>query len=327
MDVSVSASAGELQPVRRRVPAFARHPALYGVMVAYAALSTFLMLTRTIGITAEHGLLLAAVVISLVASARPFVWDWMPFLFVAVMFEDIGDVTGRIATAVHVLQPIYIEHVFFGGTTAAAWLQANLHPTSALHWWDLVLSSEYLTHFGAPIAMALWLYLRHRAWFGTFVTAYILVMAIGFATTLVYPETPPWLAAQRGVLPPLDRIVVSVLDHINGFGRMYAGADPEPNGAMPALHVAIPALITAMILAVHGGGARYWPWLLYPISMGFAVIYLGEHYLLDVVAGAFIGCACFALTYLPVRGRPPAGTGGGSRWRSTSRHSEPAEAA
>jgi membrane-associated phospholipid phosphatase len=53
---------------------------------------------------------------------------------------------------------------------------------------------------------------------------------------------------------------------------------------MPSLHTAFATLIALFI------GARLrsrWRYLLalYPLAMGFSLVYLGEHYVIDVVAG------------------------------------------
>jgi len=120
-------------------------------------------------------------------------------------------------------------------------------------------------------------------------------MASGFVVYLLFPEMPPWLAAQHGWLPPTHRYVVETLQGMSGLGRLYAGADPEPNAAMPSLHVAVPMVIAATAIAVRGWRRpASWLWLLYPLTVSFGVLYLGEHYVADVVVGAVLGAVAFA---------------------------------
>jgi membrane-associated phospholipid phosphatase len=91
-------------------------------------------------------------------------------------------------------------------------------------------------------------------------------------------------------------MVVDTLQQVGGFGQFYAGADPEPNAAMPSLHVAVPMVIACTVVAVRG--ARRWTswlWMLYPLSLSFGVLYLGEHYLADAVVGIALGALCFAV--------------------------------
>jgi membrane-associated phospholipid phosphatase len=39
-------------------------------------------------------------------------------------------------------------------------------------------------------------------------------------------------------------------------------------------------------------------WMLYPATVSFGVIYLGEHYIADVVVGLALGIACYAAAEL-----------------------------
>ena len=53
---------------------------------------------------------------------------------------------------------------------------------------------------------------------------------------------------------------------------------------MPSLHAAFPVLI----LLFFWGGARWWQRILlvaYPLAMAFTLVYGGEHYVTDVLAG------------------------------------------
>jgi hypothetical protein len=268
-------------------------------MLAYAVLSIALMATHAVGITSEHAILICLVVFSIVGRARPFVWDWLPFLFIAVMFEDLTGVGAQIAGAVHTAGPIVFEKTILGGAVATTWLQDRLGHGTFQHIFSTALVAEYLFHFAAPLVAGLWLWWRHREWFSTFVTAYFLVMAIGFIVYLLYPEMPPWLAARDGLLPHVQRMVVDTLQSMGGFGQFYAGADPEPNAAMPSLHVSVPMVIACTIVAVRGARRwTSWVWMLYPLTLSFGVLYLGEHYVADTVVGLVLGAAAFGVAVL-----------------------------
>jgi len=283
-------------PRRRNVRAFRQRPLVYGAMLTYAIASVGLMASHQVGITSEHVILLGLVGFAVVGRARPFVWDWLPFLFVAVMFEDLTAVGAKLAGGVHDIAPILFEKTMLGGVVATTWLQDRIGTGVLAHWFWIVLSSEYLFHFAAPLVAGLWLWLRHRDRFGSFVGAYMLVMTTGFIVYLLYPEMPPWLAAQRGHLPPVHRYVVETLQSLGGFGNFYAGADPEPNAAMPSLHVSVPLIIACAVVATKGWRLRRnWLWMLYPATLSFGVVYLGEHYVVDVVVGIVLGTGCFAV--------------------------------
>lgn len=279
-----------------RLRAFERQPIVYGAMAFYTVASIALMADHRVGLTSEHVILIGILTFAVVGRARPFVWDWLPFLFIAVMFADLTSVSAAITGSVHAAGPIDVERWLLGGAVATTWLQAHIGSGIAVGVFNSVLIVEYLMHFAAPLAMGLWLWLTARQRFGRFVAAYMVLMATGFVIYLLFPEMPPWLAARNGLLPPVHRIVVDSLQQLGGFGGFYAGADPEPNAAMPSLHVAVPMLIAC---AAIGKAAKHrrlaWLWMLYPLTIGFGVVYLGEHYVADTVIGLALGALCYVV--------------------------------
>ena len=59
---------------------------------------------------------------------------------------------------------------------------------------------------------------------------------------------------------------------------------PNPVAAVPSLHSAYPTLVALFIWKLYG---RKWGLIsfLYPLSVWVGVIYMGEHYLFDVLSG------------------------------------------
>ncbi|HTE86816.1 MAG TPA: phosphatase PAP2 family protein [Dehalococcoidia bacterium] len=91
---------------------------------------------------------------------------------------------------------------------------------------------------------------------------------------------------------------------------------PNPVAAMPSIHAAFPVLVWLVLWKRW----HRWGWMLvvYPLAMGFAVVYLGQHYVIDVLAGWVYAVAALYLIwggrsivrFQQVRtkrgGRPPA---------------------
>ena len=80
-----------------------------------------------------------------------------------------------------------------------------------------------------------------------------------------------------------------------GLGRFHlilTGVG-NPVAAMPSLHAGI-----AFMVAIYGIQRLRtpWRWLLaaYPLVMSFALVYYGEHYVIDIVAGALLAVAVLA---------------------------------
>ncbi|MEJ7797369.1 MAG: phosphatase PAP2 family protein [Solirubrobacteraceae bacterium] len=103
------------------------------------------------------------------------------------------------------------------------------------------------------------------------------------------PEAPPWWASEKDgrMGGEIERVARLVAYDLLEREPPKAGAVPgNPWGAMPSDHISS-AAITAMGLAEIGPlyGAFGWT---YVAAASFAIVYLGEHYVADVVVGLLI---------------------------------------
>jgi membrane-associated phospholipid phosphatase len=108
-----------------------------------------------------------------------------------------------------------------------------------------------------------------------------------FVTYWGYPAAPPWLAAQWGHLPPVARTIpvmwtnsgIHVARELVGLTVHYT----DPVAAIPSLHAATPLLI-CLVCWRYGRAVRVLS-TAYVIAMGFTLVYVGEHYVVDLVIG------------------------------------------
>jgi len=103
------------------------------------------------------------------------------------------------------------------------------------------------------------------------------------------PTAPPWYAAQLGELGPRTPTVRRMMrEHGEAFWKgawtpLYDALAGNPLAAMPSLHFAT-SVMAAHLLADAGPvqGALGWS---YAGTLGFALVYLGEHYVIDLLVG------------------------------------------
>ena len=222
-----------------------------------------------------------------------FVRDWGGLLLLLVAYTDSYRLVTVLGMPVHVRPPIRFDGALFGGTLPTLWLQRHLcgNPCTAAdpaHWYDLLAAVVYSSHFVLSLSIAALLWLFARSDFGRFMTRYLALTALGLAVYVLYPMAPPWWATGHGMLPHVARITdrgwdlvqLDFADAIISKGQAMS----DPVAAMPSMHAAT-ALFVAWVLI--GRLRRRWRFLLllYPAVMGGALIYLGEHYLLDVLSG------------------------------------------
>ena len=113
------------------------------------------------------------------------------------------------------------------------------------------------------------------------------VFDLGLVGYFAVPTAPPWWAAEQGRIPGMRRIMVEVGERVWGrlWSPLYGFLGGNPLAAMPSLHFA--TSVMAAHDACRGGTGRRAPlgWT-YAGTLGFALVYLGEHYVVDLVAGA-----------------------------------------
>ncbi len=126
------------------------------------------------------------------------------------------------------------------------------------------------------------------------------VFDLGCAVYFAVPTAPPWWASEEGVSDEeVRRIMVEVGEGTwrSAWPAMYGALGGNPWAAMPSLHFAT-SVSAALSLSEAGKveGAIGWG---YAGTLGFGLVYLGEHYVTDLIAGA-------ALVGLVRRGEPLA---------------------
>ncbi len=204
-----------------------------------------------------------------------------------VSWELPYDRPDRLERRLQVRYPIRFDSLIGAGEPPTLRLQRALRDSPRVTALDRVVTVVYGSWFVPHLVMC-WLLVHHQEFVpraaGRLAAAYHL-------TTPFYwlvPTAPPWWASENeGEMDgEVERVRRHVLDALRGKPREDR-EDPEakgnPWGSMPSDHVAS-AAITAMGLAEVGPvyGALGWS---YVALASFAVVYLGEHYVIDVIAG------------------------------------------
>ena len=270
-----------------RPRAWRSHPRWAGALALFLVGSVPLTAVHAVPLTAELCILgLLAIQLGLGRRAD-FSWAWTPWLWGIVALDDLRGLQA-VGPAPHAGDVAAFERRLFGGGLPVVDLQAHW-ARSGLTVHDVVLSVVYLMHSPAPLLCGAVLWRWRRALFRPYVVSILVAATIALVVYLAFPEAPPWLAAQHGAIPPVRRITTEVVDHAGPLSGVYSGADPLPNAAMPSLHVGYPVIVACFVIAAFGRRAL---WIaLYPAALCVGVVYLGEHWVVDVVAGIVVVAA------------------------------------
>jgi membrane-associated phospholipid phosphatase len=159
-------------------------------------------------------------------------------------------------------------------------------------WYDIAGTMFYFLHFAFPLGLGYLFWIVDRRTFLRFSRALIAMSFAAFAFYLLLPVAPPWKAVP-GVVKIIDHTLPSFTD-IPGIpvpATIYHWLTPNQYAAMPSLHAAFPFL--GALFALRLWGRRAWPALLYTAFVWLSIVYLGEHYIVDIIGGVIFAFAAF----------------------------------
>ena len=217
--------------------------------------------------------------------SRRFVKDWVPFVLLFLSYEAMYGMVGNLSHIVHMVEPIDIDLSIFGVVPTLV-----LQHVLRTNFLDYLGAFFYSLHFIAPtvFAFVLWKYSPRNYWKYTLALALCTYAAL--VTFLVYPVAPPWFGVNA------TRVLFDV-DHDVGvpvYRTIFDFVQSNPFAAFPSLHSTYPWLIALFALKIKK--LRALPILVLPFGIWFSAVYLGEHYVIDVIGG--IAYASFAFLFV-----------------------------
>lgn len=191
------------------------------------------------------------------------------------------------------------ETLFFGFSPA--------HFFRDHHCWvlDLICAGFYFIHFWIFFLFAIYLWkkkfpgLLHCNW------AFLVMNLASFGTEILLPTAPPWYVFQHGFALPASLFITGNAAGllradqwlgIHFFEHLYAQSSIV-FGAFPSMHAAWPVL---MLCYAKKLGEK---WLLpalwiYLVGIWFAAVYLGHHFIVDLLGGAIYALLAYAVLEL-----------------------------
>lgn len=259
-------------------------------VLAYLVATTLFLIWRGISVSPDYFVFLLLFGAIILGRWRAFLVDWMPFIALLLGYEFLRGLAGSSGIPVHYVEVIRADRALGLGQLPGIWLQQHLHRQSTISALDYAATMFYFLHFAYPLTLGYWFWLRDRPNFRHYAAALLLMSFACFVFFLLVPVAPPWLASQRGYLPHVDKIISSTIPSQTTW--FYQHLNPNPVAAFPSLHEAFPVL--GLLYGIRTFGARAWPLGLWCLAVGFSIVYLGEHYLIDAIAGVAVAALAYA---------------------------------
>lgn len=213
--------------------------------------------------------------------------DWLVLVAIYMAYDYSRGTADQWGIGVNYTLLRDIDRFIFFGNDPGVWMQKHLLKSDP-RWYDVGGAIVYMMHFVLPVVPLAALRVRQRTEWLRYVRRFSLTLGIAVSVFIVFPAAPPWMSSEKGYFPPIQRItgrgwwelnlktVSQTLDR--GAAVLNAVA------AMPSLHAGL-SLLAALWFTRN---ATLWIRclaLLYPLAMTCALVYFGEHYVIDCIIG------------------------------------------
>jgi hypothetical protein len=233
-----------------------------------------------------HVIMLMLAVALYTNSSGRFIRDWTPVLAIVIAYGLAFSFAETLRLPVTYTPQIQVDKLIGFGTLPTVFLQQHLHPSLGIEAFCVLM---YTMHFFFPLLLGFYLwYARRGEGFGELMYTDVLLSVLAGVTYVLLPSAPPWLAADHGLAPGVHDLLKTSLDAV-GLGDIAAFKGDanayDVVAAFPSIHAAFP-LIGFLVIRKY----RLPAWILYVetvrmIGVWFTIVYTGEHYVVDVLAG------------------------------------------
>jgi hypothetical protein len=269
---------------------------LAAVTLVFALVASFRSVHKG-GMVSPAAVLLAVMAFALYANrGGRFVRDWLPVFLAFICYGLVAKAVPDLGLQVHYTPQIDVDRVLGLGQVPTTWLQGHLYhgKTGPLEIFSLLM---YMSHFVAPVALACLIWLRWPGrGFNDLLYGIVMVSFLAEIAFLLAPTAPPWLAAEHGLIPPVDPVLKQSLSDIGLSELARAKGDASlynVTAAIPSLHAAWP-LIGLLVIRKHGLPRwLFWTQAAITLAVCFAIVYTGEHYVIDALIGFGFGFAAW----------------------------------
>jgi membrane-associated phospholipid phosphatase len=247
-------------------------------------------------------------------------------------YEMPNDDPEPLRARVRIDYPVAIDRILGLGEPPTVRLQRLLATPGRIGRLDKPLVWAHWMWFAVPHSAVAYVLFRRRDLFPRAAAQMYAVFDIGLVAYWLVPTAPPWYAAQQGRIdggtrerqrmmqqyavsldtPAARRMMAEYGEEFwkERWEPLYSFLGGNPLAAMPSLHFAT-SVMAAHLLSQAGPVEGTVGWA-YAATLGLALVYLGEHYLIDLLAG-------WALTEAVRRAAPRLAPAAGAFSRAVQR--------
>jgi membrane-associated phospholipid phosphatase len=204
-------------------------------------------------------------------------------------YEMPHDDPERLSQRAYVGYPLAVDRVLGLGVPPTIRLQRAFSAPGRVRRSERALVWCHWVWFLVPHTSLGYVLIRRPDQFARAAARMYAVFDVGAVFYWAIPTAPPWWASARGLMPPctlgVRRMMVEYGPEFWGdlWEPLYDVLGGNPLAAMPSLHFATSLMAARVLREVDPvAGAVGW---CYAGALGLALVYLGEHYLVDLLGG------------------------------------------
>ena len=288
------------------------------LLVGYVLVIVALMVFRGAYMSPDLFVVFAAVIAVVLGRTRLFLRDWLPFVAIFLAWESMRGLADNLGTTVHSDDVIAVERFLFLGRIPSVELQGWLHTPGSINPLDLFTTGLYIAHFALPLTVGLVFWILERPMYFRYVMTLMLMTFTAFVFYLLLPVAPPRFSGAFGqeAVPVIDiaRSTFEQLHFAPVTTWLYGNINGNAVAAFPSIHSAYPLL--AFFFARERWPRAAWFLFAYSMAVWFSVVYLGHHYVVDVLGGIAFAIGAYAASRSDILRRGARGLSGlGTRVR------------
>lgn len=214
--------------------------------------------------------------------------DWFVIVAIYMAYDYSRGTADQWGIGVNFTLPRDIDRFLFFGNDPVIWMQERFYIPTDVRWYDVAGAIIYMCHFIFPVVPLATLRVRNRLEWIRYVRRFSVTLMIAVSTFIVFPAAPPWMVSEEGKMGIVQRITGRGWWELN---LKTVSRTLDRGAAVLNAVAAVPSLHAGLSLLVALWFTRNAPrWLriaamAYPLSMMAALVYFGEHFVIDCLLG------------------------------------------
>ena len=231
--------------------------------------------------------------IGLATKSKEFLKNSALIIAVLLTYESLQGITGTLVHSGSVVSLAWVDQALVGSNFAAD--VQTMFSSSAT---TFVSTMFYGLHAFLIIIAFVLFWFKDRAIYRGYTYSLVITSYLALLTFVVLPTSPPWLAGTaQNLLKTGDKMFPTAFQAVQA---VLLSGESDVVAAFPSLHAAYVTLFSIFMFKL---GRKYGVASL-PIAGGvyFSIIYLGQHFLVDLLGGlAYAGISVYAVERVMAR--------------------------